>query len=488
MPSQVNGVGTSYFGSQDDNRYDGTCQGCGALGELRDYTTRLWFTFLFIPLIPLKRYRVLAYCKRCTRHAQMPLETYLKTRRESLDTAQQAVAEDPDDPTKAMELLGTLNTFALHDKATVVANTLATKFADDPKIQIQLALFHEDNKRSQEATVCWERAAKLDCVDPSVLHVIAMWLIGQGRASEARTKVAGARESQPGDVVLRLAEAEACMASADPAAARELLLEAPPSDVIRVEPAYRADLSALMRLGLAYQKAQQHDQALDTFALLLREAPGVGRDKEFRGVVLESETAIGRTQSILPRVSLLGSKPVLALVAAVFLAVAAFAVDVYVAGHRTVHVINGSEQPATVTFDGGSSVTVGTGGRVEVGLAEGDHAVAVRAGDHSSDVRFTIPEGFWERWFGQQVLVLNAGQAAVIMWERTAYSQNPNDTLNAYTFHFDQPFMVFSDVDFAFEEFPERISVSSSQRSSVTKERIVYVAGHPVELLGQFPQ
>ena len=68
MPTTVNGVGTHYYGKRDIASRVGTCQYCGTQGKLDTYTTRLWFVIVFIPIIPLKRVRLLDYCPRCSRH------------------------------------------------------------------------------------------------------------------------------------------------------------------------------------------------------------------------------------------------------------------------------------------------------------------------------------------------------------------------------------------------------------------------------------
>ena len=65
MPQTVNGVGTHYYGRKDASNRIGTCGHCHAHGQLNSYTTRLWFVIVFIPIIPLKRVRVLDECLRC---------------------------------------------------------------------------------------------------------------------------------------------------------------------------------------------------------------------------------------------------------------------------------------------------------------------------------------------------------------------------------------------------------------------------------------
>ena len=69
MPSVVNGIGTWYYGKKNLCQYSGSCEFCGCEGELLSYDTTLYFTFVFIPVIPLGKKRIMSQCPNCQRHS-----------------------------------------------------------------------------------------------------------------------------------------------------------------------------------------------------------------------------------------------------------------------------------------------------------------------------------------------------------------------------------------------------------------------------------
>ena len=84
MPTTVNGIGTRYCGKKNPSTRHDTCSNCGREVELRSYDTTLFFVFLFIPLIPLGKKRVIDECPRCTSHHAMPLGDYQNISEETI--------------------------------------------------------------------------------------------------------------------------------------------------------------------------------------------------------------------------------------------------------------------------------------------------------------------------------------------------------------------------------------------------------------------
>ena len=76
MPSRVNGIGTWYWGRNNIIARNAKCEFCGNAARLTSYDTTLFFTLLFVPLIPLQRKRVLNQCSRCRRHRVIPLKKW----------------------------------------------------------------------------------------------------------------------------------------------------------------------------------------------------------------------------------------------------------------------------------------------------------------------------------------------------------------------------------------------------------------------------
>src|SRR5690242_17932788 len=76
MPSTYNGIGTHYYGKKNIQKRPGPCPHCHRAVELTSYDTILWFVVVFIPLIPIRRKRIIDYCPACTRHFAVDLEKW----------------------------------------------------------------------------------------------------------------------------------------------------------------------------------------------------------------------------------------------------------------------------------------------------------------------------------------------------------------------------------------------------------------------------
>src|SRR6187399_418308 len=68
MPGTVNGCGTHYYGKKNLEKRLGPCRHCGRSVGLESYDTRLFVVFVFIPIFPLKRMRIIDQCPACTWH------------------------------------------------------------------------------------------------------------------------------------------------------------------------------------------------------------------------------------------------------------------------------------------------------------------------------------------------------------------------------------------------------------------------------------
>ena len=68
MPYTLNGIGTRYYGRRNASQANGTCQSCNRWAALSSYDTRECFCVLFIPVIPLRRFRIQNDCASCRRH------------------------------------------------------------------------------------------------------------------------------------------------------------------------------------------------------------------------------------------------------------------------------------------------------------------------------------------------------------------------------------------------------------------------------------
>ena len=123
MPTTVNGVGTHYYGKRDVASRLGTCRNCGAHTKLESYETRLWFVILFIPVIPLKRVRLLDYCPSCQRHWVANPEQYEMSRQLAVSGAMEKYRDQPS-VDAALVVHAQLLSFHMHPEADTFPSLL----------------------------------------------------------------------------------------------------------------------------------------------------------------------------------------------------------------------------------------------------------------------------------------------------------------------------------------------------------------------------
>jgi tetratricopeptide (TPR) repeat protein len=92
----------------------------------------------------------------------------------------------------------------------------------------------------------------------------------------------------------------------------------------------------------------------------------------------------------------------------------------------------------------------------------------------------------YQRFFANNVFIINAGRIAVITREETLYAEKPRLTLddNSVRFYIDEPFISMPGVDYEFEEFPEKIMVPAGETR--TRTRVGVLRLKPVDMLKAF--
>ena len=98
MPFTYNGIGTMYYGKKNVHDLRSTCNECNNYGLLSSYDTTCYFTFLYIPIIPLGKYRILEDCQYCRKHRYFKLSEWENLRREDMKEISHRLKESPDDP------------------------------------------------------------------------------------------------------------------------------------------------------------------------------------------------------------------------------------------------------------------------------------------------------------------------------------------------------------------------------------------------------
>ena len=95
MPTVVNGIGTWYWGKRDIHTVRQGCEHCGKLGEFLSYDTRSYFVFIFIPIIPLGKKRIIEQCPSCRKHTAVRYRDFQRLRQHELPEAVEGEEIDP---------------------------------------------------------------------------------------------------------------------------------------------------------------------------------------------------------------------------------------------------------------------------------------------------------------------------------------------------------------------------------------------------------
>lgn len=440
MPSTINGIGTHYYGKRNREKNAGVCEQCQRQVELENYETRLWFCVIFVPVIPLGRKQILNHCPACTMHQAVPYADWDNLRKEAIGESADELRSNQDDPEAGLKMLGTLAAFHKTDEATKLARMMRDQHEDHALVQFSVGGWLEQQGHGEEATACFERAWKLEPDTPEYRRAWGMTLAEQGNLGEARELLT--------------------------------LFEQPET----------LDAGTIYFLANHCQKFGDHKQALELYSRLLEVAPALGKDKDFRKAVRESENAIGGEESILPRRSIFSSKAFWWTAAACLLiggvAVASFAI----ASNRTVHILNGAAVPISVAIDGEAPVAIGPLSRATMQLPEAAHAWKLTEPEAlAGEGQFELKTGFFARLFESPVFVLDPGRTAVTVYEHAVYAEVAENAQHSSRVHVGQPFLIFDDIDLAFEPFPDEIR---GERSDMERTRVDAILFEPSQVIG----
>lgn len=386
MPHVINGIGTWYYGKRNAFEELGVCPECNRQGRLRSYETTLFFTVVFIPVIPLGGKMVLNECPACKKHRVMPLKKYRQAVLETLSAKIAAVQAAPRDTDLLADALGA---------AAGLRN----------REVFQGLLPHA------------ERAAPLP---DALLEILAEGHLtfGEVEAAERRLRE---RIARPDNQAARERLGHLLLGTGRIREADEVLS----SGSVTCHP-------ALLRLLIeGYRKQQDKEAALRTLDRLARQMPSLAEDKEI--VRLRKDIERGRKPGNLLDVHRppsadgsgrdLGGRLALAspvLVTALVLGLHAF-MSLRDQSGAEVWFVNGLDRPYTVRVQD-QVINLPPFRPVAVRLAEGDWRIepqANAAGIPPETVSHRT--GYWSRPFKRDVLVVNPDRCAVLLFDRVQY-------------------------------------------------------------------
>ncbi|HZZ71068.1 MAG TPA: hypothetical protein VFE24_02380 [Pirellulales bacterium] len=428
MPFRINGVGTSYFGKTNIKEHQGICNSCGRQVMLRDYETRLCFSVLFVPLIPLARKQIFNYCPRCTRHYAVPVADWNIAKDNAIQASTAQVASDPTSAAASLELFSTLVACQQPEQAAELAQAMLKEFPDSADVLLRIA--------------SWYRYRSTD------------------RRAEARPLQEKALQLEPGNLAAKRVVALDHIQNGDPNRAKQVLQSFPAMTPL-------AEPQLFFQLAKAFQGTNQHAETLEILRAL--QTTPIVRDPFFKKIAQQSERTLGVEESLLPKTPWYRRKPAMIGAAMAAAAVALLAVNAYLASHCSLFVVNGFAEALEVQLDGVNHA-VPRNSSVKLAVSEGPHqAVTTHHGQIISDDHFTIARSPLERVFKGPTFVLNAGHGAVLKHQKATYAVAGNAPPTTTNYLMGTTFIQFRDVDYAMETLPPQLDLPNGKPITVTR-------------------
>ena len=312
-------------------------------------------------------------------------------------------------------------------------------------------------------------------------------LLEQGRKEEARLQLNEALKLRPELAEARVPMSRILMDDGDPDGAFKML-----EFMLHPGSSQLYSLGPLEHLAMYLQPNNRQPEALRIFQHLVEELPAVAQVPAFRASVERTEKALRIKQSVLPPKKfsmhevLFGTRAKLTKWV-LFLAVAALFFSLrnfWIAGHRTIHVVNAWTEPVSLRISPDRTITVPPG-RSTFTLAEGSYRIVV-TGPVQEVIPLWIHGDFWGRWTKHPLWVLNPGGAAVLVestltigGRNTLFARQgsvPNSTLLT-----GQRAMIFENVEYAFTTLPRNVSLKANEVRSY--HQVTSYDGDPIGLV-----
>jgi tetratricopeptide (TPR) repeat protein len=448
MPTTYNGIGTQYYGNRNKTTHFGFCNQCKREQMLTDYETTLFFCVIYIPLIPISKKQIVNQCPACTYHYAVPLTDWKKKADEAVEQVSETLAQDTNDPAKAMEMHATLSGFHRHEESAELTEVLLAKFGDNSEVLFYLASWHEHFARFKEADALFVKASDREPADMD---------------KQAAAVFALARQNE-----------------FDASLQRMKLLNPP---------------AIPDRISLVRHVARQlgaNGRAADAYPLLtqlLQQAPQLKNDRELQREVRQLEWQLGVKQSVVPAAPM-WQRPIAkwfaVTTAAVIALVALEGWNLYVQQNAPIYAVNGVNAPIQFSVDGGTPQSIPALGRISFTLREGRHRVTLLEpklpGADPFDI--DIAQSWFARFRSKPGFVIDPSRTAVVVYSNVPYSETPMPgTISKDTYHAGEGLVQYPHVDHRFEELPKQVDLGNSHvvyRTQLSTEEInpLYLEGN----------
>jgi tetratricopeptide (TPR) repeat protein len=451
VPHTINGIGTHYYGAGNRSARVDVCASCGRSTTLSSYDTREWFCFVFIPVIPLRRYRILNDCSSCRRHHRIAADEFKQKLSQATAPLRDAMKRAPRDAQTHIALIRMLIGWEMRADAQRELDDAVALFPQDAEVVLLAAQMAVGRGELEAARPLYERAYGIDPANPAVVYGYG-WILHKLNQHEQAIPILQRSISQDGN-----------------------------------------KLGALYLLGTSQMKLSRWNDALNSYQQLLNLEPAYARDKNFLRLIRECKNHLGyelsdaekragrswwpfarkqktpklQGQPTLVRPSLRIAGLVIVVISVISLA--------WVGWDRwtniEVYFDNGLDHAVKLELDG-KKFDLAQNSTQKEEMSEGKHTVIVRGPDAKEIERLTFDlqkmspfdAVMHDRFFVYNVSGQNVYRRAVHGYAARRENASYSEELIAMQRFFEQ-----RDVDYPFSGAPETISIDSNSSSAVKK-------------------
>ena len=199
MPATINGIGTTYAGRRNASARRGECEFCHRVTTLTSYDTREFICFVYIPLIPLTKYRIYDYCASCRKHRRVTHKQFSEQIARDVAPLRDAVQRTPTNVEARRNLIGALLSMRMYNDAETAAREAVAAIPNDASLNRLAGLILSQKGDLPGAQAFLERAVHFDASDAAARVSLGRVLYLQKQYSEAVRHLEEARRLAPSD-------------------------------------------------------------------------------------------------------------------------------------------------------------------------------------------------------------------------------------------------------------------------------------------------
>lgn len=463
MPFTLNGIGTHYYGGANRSARVDVCQFCNHSTTLSSYDTREWVCVLFIPIIPLRKYRILNDCSRCRRHQRIGNDQFAKKFAEVTSPIRQAISRSPNDPQPRIDLVRAMIGWEMRGDAERELRSATAAFPQNIDLMLlaaQLAVGRSDLKG---ALPIYEKAYGIDPQNPTATYGLG-WVLHKLEQHERAITILQQAVSQGANKA-----------------------------------------GALYLLGTSQMKLSRWNEALNSFQQMLGLDAAFQRDKNLIRLMRECKQHLGYQLTDAERragrrwwpfgrkqkLPALQSQPTLVrpslrYAGLAILAVLLLGAGIYVWDRWTniaLYVDNGLDRAVRIDLDD-RHFAVARNTMHQEHLRSGAHTLIVRGNDQKEIERlaFRVDKlSLWDAMVHDRFFVYNVSALRIYRRGVHGYAKRREDATYSEELIGMQRWIEQRDVDYVFQGAPNEISVDSNSSNS-TIHKISFDTARDVDL------